>query len=110
MRVCRVLGLFIFSCLLWSVCGNSANAQTAVAFPWGASSGKHHQPAPYTGTPPVYRTLSKLEGHHVTPQPSVLQPYPQQQAYAYGWFGSNPTPIWGRHFGTSKSYTQWTQR
>ncbi len=110
MRVCRVFGLFTLYGLLVLLSAQTGKAQTAVSFPWGGSSGKHHQPAPYTGTPPVYRTLGKLEGHHITPQPVVLQAYPQQQAYAYGWFGSNPTPIWGRHFGTGKNYTQWTQR
>lgn len=109
MRFCRVLGLFTVFGLLLALASHDVSAQTAVIFPWGGASGKH-QPAPYSGTPPVYRTLGKLDGHNVTPQPEVLVPYPQQQAYAYGWFGSNPAPIWGRHFGYSKSYTQWTQR
>lgn len=109
MNLYRSIGLFVLGCLFATSLASESFGQTSVSFPWGCDSGKAKAPAP-VGDLPVYRTLSKTEGHKVTPQPVVLQPLPPQQAYAYGWFGSNSTPIWGRHFGVNKSYTQWTER
>lgn len=104
----RLLGQYLRLTVAVVLLTSSAWSQAPGDFPWGQPSSKSQQG--FTGTPPVYKVLSKLEGSQVSPQPVILQPYPQQQAYAYGWFGSNPTTIWGRHFGTSKSYTQWTGR
>jgi hypothetical protein len=30
------------------------------------------------------------------------------QPYAYGWFGTQPSPKWSRSFGTRGNYTQWS--
>lgn len=103
------LNLLAFTTLLFMKLG-TASGQEGVCFPWGCDSGRPSQSVHSQAAPPVYKTLGKLEGRHVPTQPVIQQPLPPQQIYAYGWFGSNPSPIWGRHFGNSKSYTQWTQR
>lgn len=89
--------------------GRSARADFPIFFPW-AHSGNAISAAPVTV--PTYRTLGKVDSQskHAQPQPIVLETTAPRQIYAYGWFGSNPTPSWGRHFGTNKNYTQWTRR
>ncbi|HAC89466.1 MAG TPA: hypothetical protein DCF63_02375 [Planctomycetaceae bacterium] len=79
-------------------------------FPWGKlQQAVSIDPA----TLPLYHSLTKAplqDQHHAPPPPVAVQPLPEKRAYAYGWFGSNPSPTWGRHFGNSKGYTQWTPR
>jgi hypothetical protein len=103
-RICA-LAVMIGSLLLPA----TVRADFPILFPWshsGAASPVVH------ATAPTYRTLGKVDSpsKHSQPQPIKLEPTVPQQIYAYGWFGSNPAPSWGRHFGTSKSYTQWTRR
>jgi len=84
-------------------------AESPVHFPWcppGVS-----MPAG-GGAPSVYRVLPSVlqDNHHREAAPVALQPRPAKSGYAYGWFGSDPSHSWGRHFGVSKNYTQWTRR
>lgn len=78
-------------------------------FPWGCP------PATSLGA------SSSAIGYHVLPRaphhaPGALpvQTLPAKPHYAYGWFGSDPNSHknaqWGRHFGFSQNYTQWTKR
>ena len=71
-----------------------------VEFPWGCESPENK----LRQTP--YQVLPKRNSEATEPI-HVLKP---KQSYSYGWFGSNPQPIWGRHFGHSRNYTQWTRR
>lgn len=103
----RLIGLCVLA-IATSGAVSPAFAQSPVSFPWSCSKNSPPAPPP-AGPAPVYRTLGKVSGAHVKPQPVVLQPLPAQEAYAYGWFGSNPTHTWNRHFGYFKSFTQWSQ-
>ncbi|MBX3421101.1 MAG: hypothetical protein KF752_06040 [Pirellulaceae bacterium] len=101
------------SCLtaVLTLCLNSSTVlgEHPVHFPWGT----HYSAPPIpTAQPHSYRTLSSADRRETaaTVQPNVLQILPAKSAYAYGWFGSNPTTQWGRHFGYSKGFTQWTRR
>ncbi len=77
----------------------NAVAQQPTQFPWGGQTN-------------VYRVLTPTESSkkHAPKYPIQLESLPVKPGYAYGWFGRNPTPAWGRHFGYSKNYTQWTRR
>ena len=87
----------------------SGTAEEFVAFPWGNGNGAGATLLP-TQQLPQYRTLARPGGSAATSERVILNQLPEKATYAYGWFGSNPTPIWGRHFGHSKNFTQWTQR
>jgi hypothetical protein len=106
MGLYRLFGFCVVALVTWGG-ASPAFAQSPVSFPWSCS--KSSTPTQPAGPAPIYRTLGKVSGPDVKPQPVVLQPLPPQEAYAYGWFGSNPTPIWNRHFGYFKSFTQWSQ-
>ena len=77
------------------------------SFPWCPTA---HRAAASPGMQPnpVYQTLAK--SHQAAGQLEPVAQLPAKKSYAYGWFGSNPTPTWGRHFGYSRNFTQWTQR
>ena len=77
-----------------------------VVFPWGRAS-PPAATAPQAAISP-YQTLPKINRHQ--PLPVAIQELSQKSGYAYGWFGSNPAPNWGRHFGYSRNFTQWTSR
>ena len=84
----------------------SATAQEPL-FPWCPPTG-HSAPATPSRPNPPYQTLARPQ--HSTGQLEPVSELPAKKSYAYGWFGSNPTPAWGRHFGYSRNFTQWTQR
>ncbi len=102
-RLCLLVSVFSLSGLPVS------HAEISVQFPWGNRSGG----APSTGpASSVYHVLPRA-GHHLhhsTENPFEIRQQPTKSPYAYGWFGSNPSPSWGRHFGHSRNYTQWTRR
>lgn len=99
----------ILLCLVWPEAGQSAEP---LMFPWGKATSKppvEVQRAAASG----YRVLSQTLHH--TPAPALpVQPLSPKIGYAYGWYGSNPNSWknaqWGRHFGFSQSYTQWSVR
>jgi hypothetical protein len=82
----------------------SAAAGEPVAFPWGCK----HNAATTVATSAPYQTLSKATKE--SPVQIPLQQLPPKIGYAYGWFGVNPNPSWGRHFGHAQGYTQWSSR
>ena len=96
-------------------------AEQPVGFPWpGAHQAKKHG-NPQIGDPQsgIYRILphasSGLRGDlhpksHSTLPPDSYQTLAEKTHYAYGWFGSNPTPHWGRHFRYTNDHIQWTRR
>jgi hypothetical protein len=79
----------------------ATNLAEEISFPWGC-------PSP-TATPiaPAYQVLPP-PAHHAPQAP--IQTLPAKPGYAYGWFGSTPHPQWGRHFGFSQNFTQWSRR
>jgi hypothetical protein len=102
------------SCYLLIAVGTSLCPQLQAGdhalFPWGK---RHHSTPIDPTTLPLYHTLTKAPNqdlHHAPPPPVMVQPLSEKRAYAYGWFGSNPSSSWSRHFGYTKGYTQWTQR
>ncbi len=60
----------------------------------------------------VPRPLPEHIGKHLpystTNQPSAPAQLESRATgpYAYGWFGTKPSPEWSRHFGFSRRYTQ----
>ncbi|WP_145077376.1 hypothetical protein [Aureliella helgolandensis] len=79
-------------------------AQSPHAFPWGHA---HQQavPLPLPRMAPYAVLATPLSDE---PLQRPYRPLPATPPYAYGWFGSNPSPQWSRHFGVSHSHTQWT--
>lgn len=79
------------------------------SFPWGCP------PAPTlaAASSAIGYSVLPRAGHHA-PSSLPVQTLPDKPHYAYGWFGSDPNSHkntqWGRHFGFSQSYTQWTKR
>ena len=65
-------------------------------------------------TPTSYKILPRPATHSNKNQPhtnvfSANTTHSQPiQPYAYGWFGTKPSPQWSRQFGYQKAYTQWT--
>ncbi len=51
-----------------------------------------------------YQILARETGIH---NRKSLQQMTPKVGYAYGWFGSTPTPQLTRHLGFNRSYTQW---
>ena len=93
---------------LFSFIGASVTLATDVTaqevrFPWGCkpASAMQHSPTPYRTLSPSASPISEA---------LAVQPLPPKTGYAYGWFGSNASPTWSRHFGTSQNFTQWTRR
>lgn len=84
-------------------------AAELLAFPWGCPPPANARSA---GSAVGYNVLPRA-GHHAPGQLPV-QTLPPKPAYAYGWFGSDPNSHknaqWGRHFGFSQNYTQWSKR
>ena len=66
--------------------------------------------------PAAYKILPRPATHHNRNQPHTNTPTTNTihsqpvHPYAYGWFGTKPSPQWSRQFGYQKSYTQWTLR
>ena len=80
-----------------------------VHFPWGsAQRGSTVATVPSAVHLTLTRPAHKRSG--LSEQLTVMEQLPPKPAYAYGWFGSNPSSHWGRHFGSINSYTQWTRR
>lgn len=97
---------FFFLWLLVVGMAGSVVGQSPISFPWNCPKPQSSMPS----TPiPTYRTLGKVSGPDVQPQPILLESLPPQEAYAYGWFGSNATYSWHRSFGYSRSFTQWSR-
>ncbi len=88
------------------LCGASVQAAEPLCFPWGTGTQVHTPTSP----PVPHRVLSGQS----TPNAVAVEPLPPKSPYSYGWFGSDPNAWknshWGRHFGYSHSYTQWTVR
>ena len=64
-------------------------------------------PAQYTILPRPATHTNKGLSNISTPPVANIQSRPTQP-YAYGWFGTKPSPQWSRQFGHQKAYTQWT--
>ena len=105
----RFSGLFLFPVVFTALCPMELSAQQPMHFPWSNQSGLS-MPTPESVN--SYHVLPSVlqERYHRTQVHSVLYSVAAKPAYAYGWFGSNPSPTWGRHFGSSKNYTQWSRR
>ncbi|MEZ6138080.1 MAG: hypothetical protein R3C53_24620 [Pirellulaceae bacterium] len=83
----------------------SVHAGEPIVFPWGCNSSLAAGQSTHSSI--VYRTLARAPDprHQQVPLQPLAKP-----SYAYGWFGSNPSVTWGRHFGHSQNFTQWTAR
>jgi hypothetical protein len=64
----------------------------------------------------TYKVLPRPKSHSNKGQPNTyvaprnpIESKPMQP-YAYGWFGTKPSPHWHRQFGAQAEYTQWTLR
>ncbi len=59
-----------------------------------------------------YKVIAGPKLHAIQQQKSAFDHLPVTpsvpQTYAYGWFGSKPSPQWSRHFGANRRYTQWS--
>ena len=97
------------ACLLIVALPRFVRAGQPFAFPWGCPPATHASPP---GSAVGYSVLPRAASH--APGELPVQTLPSKPAYAYGWFGSDPNSHrnaqWGRHFGYSQSYTQWTKR
>ncbi|MCA9133718.1 MAG: hypothetical protein KDA45_11210 [Planctomycetales bacterium] len=80
-----------------------AGAQEIV-FPWGAAVSTPQRAA---NGPAPYQILPRQKPRRAA---APVQIAPPKVGYAYGWFGSQPGLRWGRHFGYSQNFTQWTGR
>jgi hypothetical protein len=80
------------------------DAQNAVDGMWG-----YRAPIPYTIIPRPKTHFNKDEPNTAVPAKNNIQSKPTQP-YAYGWFGTKPSPQWSRQFGYQRAYTQWTLR
>ena len=79
------------------------SADQPLAFPWGHSAAHATELRPAVSAP--YQVLHAARGQQ---QPQVsLQSMSPKAGYAYGWFGSNPTPKFTRHLGFHQNFTQW---
>lgn len=98
-------------------CSDELRAGDGIQFPWCAhgysghgqsSHGHSGSDAPPAAVSPPHLTLPR----NAPPTATLMlqQELPPKSGYAYGWFGSNPAPQWGRHFGYSRNFTQWTER
>ncbi len=90
--------------ILMTFVNSSAHAQE-LSFPWGGS--RHAQPVQAVSPSARYLTLSPLSSGNSVVSTDQM---PLKSGYAYGWFGTNPSAHWSRHFGNSRGYTQWTKR
>ncbi len=78
-------------------------ADHPLVFPWThAHAAQSAQPA--TSSLP-YQVLPRNLSKHPAAVPLQTMP---KTGYAYGWFGSNPTPQVSRHLGFHQNFTQWT--
>lgn len=94
--------------VVWAVWGclfvfvGPVSADHPLMFPWG--NARHNS----TTAPAMSAPYQILHAQHGKSQPSVtLQQLSPKVGYAYGWFGSNPTPQMTRHLGFHQNYTQW---
>lgn len=105
----RFCGLLLLSVALGLDSSSELRAQQPAQFPWGNQSavaqGRRSSDNVYSVLPTVLQ-----DKHHRQDAPAWLYPAPMKHAYSYGWFGSNPSHHWGRHFGNTRSYTQWSRR
>jgi len=83
---------------------NERFPQTSQDAMWG-----YRSPALYRIIPRPATHANKDESNTATVQPVVIESKPAAP-YAYGWFGTKPSPQWYRQFGHQKAYTQWTLR
>jgi len=94
--------LMLSSCL--SAQENRTDPSNANDGIWG-----YRTPTSYTILTRPPKRFEKDSKHTTLSHPSTLQSK-AVQPYAYGWFGTQPTPHWYRQFGTQQAYTQWTLR
>jgi hypothetical protein len=97
---------FAFSVVLAMMIGESLMAQET------------ESPAVLPPANSTYRILPRPLPEHIgkhlpystTNQPSTGSNYESRptEPYSYGWFGSESSPQWSRHFGYSRRYTQWS--
>jgi hypothetical protein len=85
-------------------CVNPVVADHPVVFPWSSA---HAVQSALPGSPSAPHQILARESHRHS-APVALQVMPPKTSYAYGWFGSNPTPQISRHLGFRQNYTQWT--
>lgn len=106
----------LLACLVTFPFTETLQADHPISFPWTTRANSEIRPG---GQGAVYQALpqprSGLKGHADHNQQKYLSPgsfrtLPTKVHYAYGWFGSNPHPIWGRHFDFQNNNTQWTRR
>jgi hypothetical protein len=74
---------------------------------WGYKAPATYRVLP---APPKSHALLRTHNKHTAPAPAVQLQSRPTDAYAYGWFGAQPTPHWSRQFGNRNAYTQWTLR
>jgi hypothetical protein len=87
--------------MLWAQHGHSDQIASSDAM-WGYQS-----PATYKILPRPATHATK-ESPHINVPPRTQLESKKTQPYAYGWFGTKPSPQWSRQFGTRSAFTQWT--
>jgi hypothetical protein len=97
----RSLGLTVWGFVYWVPA--LVAADQPLAFPWGHARANTSVPRSATSAP--YQILNTAIGKE--PAKIALQQMSPKAGYAYGWFGSNPTPQFTRHLGFHQNYTQW---
>lgn len=96
-----VAAVVVFVVCCWGCLGSQLLEAGEPSFPWG----QPNTPAPYL------RLAPRPSHHHHEPAAAApVQTLPDKPPYAYGWFGPESHPQWGRHFGFYRNFTQWTRR
>jgi hypothetical protein len=102
----RLLEISLF--LLAVLAANRGSSADLYAFPWGCAPTQRPLQSPYQTLP------AANSNRHLRDASAPVQQLPPKQAYAYGWFGSQPPTHlhsqWGSHSGFYQNFTQWTGR
>ncbi len=94
-HVLAVISMLHTLAIFWAVAGIASGHDAMIPqFPW--NNGKYSNVE--------VRVLAK----EVPKLP--VRTLPPKVPYAYGWFGTDPSANWTRHFGHQKAYTQWSRR
>jgi hypothetical protein len=103
MKTVAIIGLFLGFSFAGVVTAQDGLVQggTSVDAMWG-------HPAPsYLILPRPLTHANKGQPHTYVAPKNPIESKPASP-YAYGWFGTKPSPHWHRQFGSQNAYTQWT--
>jgi len=81
---------------------HAAPRASEIQFPWGCA-----ECSPATPSAASYRLIQPATKES---QRRPVELSPPKVWYSYGWFGRPAPTHWGRHFGASRKFTQWSQR